>query len=112
MPEDKNATVYEAFREVVDEYSDQKGDDLLTDPAAVAAAQEQAEQQEAVTPAQNLKAAREKQGFSIQELAQKTGIPQTRTRTGRSRTNYAASRPGNQTEQGPVSQDGRYDLGW
>jgi quercetin dioxygenase-like cupin family protein len=76
MPEDKNATVYEAFREVVDEYSDQKGDDLLTDPVAVAAAQEQAEQQEAVTPAQNLKAAREKQGFSIQELAQKTGIPQ------------------------------------
>ena len=42
MPEDKNATVYEVFREVVDEYSDQKGDDLLTDPAAVAAAQEQA----------------------------------------------------------------------
>ena len=76
MPEDKNATVYEAFREVVDQYSDQKGDDLLTDPVAVAAAQEQAEQQEAVTPAQNLKAAREKQGFSIQELAQKTGIPQ------------------------------------
>lgn len=76
MPEDKEATVYEAFREAVDEYSDHKGDDLLTDPAAVAAAQEQAEEQEAVTPAQNLRAAREKQGFSIQELAQKTGIPQ------------------------------------
>jgi transcriptional regulator with XRE-family HTH domain len=76
MPEDKDTTVYEAFREVVDEYSDHRGDDLLTDPAAVAAAQEQAEQQGAVTPAQNLKAAREKQGFSIQELAQKTGISQ------------------------------------
>ena len=36
MPEDKNATVYEVFREAVDEYSDHKGDDLLTDPAAVA----------------------------------------------------------------------------
>jgi len=77
MPEDKDATVYEAFREVVDEYSDHKGDDLLTDPAAVAAAQEQAEQQGAVTPAQNLRTAREKQGFSIQELSQKTGISQS-----------------------------------
>src|SRR5271157_3419918 len=77
MPEDKNANVYEAFREVVDEYSDHKGDDLLTDPAAVAAAQEQVEQQEAITPAQNLRAAREKRGFSIQELAQKTGIAQS-----------------------------------
>ena len=77
MPEDKDATVYEVFREVVDEYSDHKGDDMLTDPAAVAAAQEQAEQQGAITPAQNLKAAREKQGFSIQELAQKTGISQS-----------------------------------
>jgi quercetin dioxygenase-like cupin family protein len=76
MPEDKDATVYEAFREVVDEYSDHKGHDLLTDPAAVAAAQEQAEQHGAVTPAENLRAAREKQGFSIQELAQKTGISQ------------------------------------
>ncbi len=77
MPEDKDATVYEAFREVVDEYSDHREDDLLTDPAAVAAAQEQAEQQGAVTPAENLRAAREKQGFSIQELAQKTGISQS-----------------------------------
>ena len=76
MPEDKDATVYEAFREVVDEYSDHKGHDLLTDPAAVAAAQEQADQHGAVTPAQNFRAAREKQGFSVQELAQKTGISQ------------------------------------
>lgn len=76
MPEDKNATVYEVFREVVDEYSDQKGHDLLTDPAAVAAAQEKVLEQEAVTPAQNLRAAREKQGFSIQELSQRTGIAQ------------------------------------
>lgn len=76
MPEDKNATVYEVFREVVDEYSDQKGHDLLTDPAAVAAAQEKVLEQEAVTPAQNLRAAREKRGFSIQELSQRTGIAQ------------------------------------
>ncbi len=75
MPEDKKA-VYEAFREVVDEYSDHKGDDLLTDPAAVAAAQEKVLQEDAITPAQNLRAAREKQGFSIQELSQKTGIAQ------------------------------------
>ncbi len=76
MPEDKNTTIYEAFREVVDEYSDQRGDDLLTDPAAVAAAQEKVEEQEAITPAQNLRTAREKQGFSIQELSAKTGIPE------------------------------------
>lgn len=76
MPEDKNATVYEVFREVVDEYSDQKGHDLLTDPAAVAAAQEKVLEQEAVTPAQNLRAAREKRGFSVQELSQRTGIAQ------------------------------------
>jgi quercetin dioxygenase-like cupin family protein/DNA-binding transcriptional regulator YiaG len=76
MPEDKNTTIYEAFREVVDEYSDQRGDDLLTDPAAVAAAQEKVQEQEAITPAQNLRTAREKQGFSIQELSAKTGIPE------------------------------------
>jgi quercetin dioxygenase-like cupin family protein len=77
MPEDKNATVYEVFREAVDEYSDHKGDDLLTDPAAVAAAREKVLEEDAITPAQNLRAAREKQGFSIQELAQKTGIAQS-----------------------------------
>ena len=76
MPEDKNATVYEVFREAIDEYSDHKGDDLLTDPVAVAAAREKVLEQDAVTPAQNLRAAREKRGFSIQELAQKTGIAQ------------------------------------
>ena len=73
MPKEKKAA-YEAFREVVDEYSDHKGDDLLTDPAAVAAAREKVQQEDAITPAQNLRAAREKQGFSIQELSQKTGI--------------------------------------
>ncbi len=77
MPEDKNATVYEVFREAVDEYSDHKGDDLLTDPAAVAAAREKVLEQDAVTPAQNLRAAREKRGFSIQELSQRTGIAQS-----------------------------------
>ena len=77
MPEDKNATVYEVFREAVDEYSDHKGDDLLTDPAAVAAAREKVLEQDAITPAQNLRAAREKRGFSIQELSQKTGIAQS-----------------------------------
>ena len=77
MPEDKNATVYEVFREAVDEYSDHKGDDLLTDPAAVAAAREKVLEQDAVTPAQNLRSAREKRGFSIQELSQRTGIAQS-----------------------------------
>ncbi len=77
MPEDKNATVYEVFREAVDEYSDHKGDDLLTDPAAVAAAREKVLERDAVTPAQNLRAAREKRGFSIQELSQRTGIAQS-----------------------------------
>ncbi len=77
MPEDKNATVYEVFREAVDEYSDHKGDDLLTDPAAVAAAREKVLEQDAITPAQNLRAAREKRGFSIQELSQRTGIAQS-----------------------------------
>jgi len=77
MPEDKNATVYEVFREAVDEYSDHKGDDLLTDPAAVAAAREKVLEEDAITPAQNLRAAREKRGFSIQELSQRTGIAQS-----------------------------------
>jgi len=76
MPEDKDATIYEVFREAVDEYADHKGHDLLTDPAAIAAEQETMEDRKAVGPGQNLRATREKRGFSIQELAQKTGIDQ------------------------------------
>jgi transcriptional regulator with XRE-family HTH domain len=75
MAEEKKETSYEVFRETVDEYSEHKGDDLLTDPMAMAAAARKEEQASAGRHGENLRAAREKQGFTIEELAQKTGIP-------------------------------------
>jgi len=76
MEETKKDTSYEAFRETVDEYGDEKGHDLLTDPDAVAAAREKAESHEALGHGQRLRQAREQRGFSLEELEAQSGIPQ------------------------------------
>jgi transcriptional regulator with XRE-family HTH domain len=74
MDEEKNVTTYEDFRETASDYGEDKGHDFLTDPAAVASAREKVEDERAVTHGQKLRATREKRGFSLEELAEKTGI--------------------------------------
>ena len=76
MDEEKKLTSYEDFRDAVSEYGEEKeGHDLLTDPDAVAAARLTVEHEEAATHGQRLKAAREKQGFTLEEVASRTEIP-------------------------------------
>jgi len=75
MDEEKNVASYEEFHEAASGYGEEKeGHDLLTDPHAVAAAKERAEDERAISHGQKVRAAREKVGFSIDELAAKTGI--------------------------------------
>jgi transcriptional regulator with XRE-family HTH domain len=76
MEEEKKTTSYESFRETVDQYGEAKGHDFLTDPEAVAAAAEEVESDEAGNHGQRLRAARKQRGFSVEELAARTGIDQ------------------------------------
>jgi transcriptional regulator with XRE-family HTH domain len=69
MDEKKNAMSYEEFRETASDYGEDKGHDFLTDPAAIAKASEKA-----VSDGDMLRAAREKRGVSLDELASRTGI--------------------------------------
>jgi transcriptional regulator with XRE-family HTH domain len=70
----KNVMSYEDFRETASDYGEDKGHDFLTDPAAVAKASEKAEHEKAVNHGDMLRATREKRGFSLDELARRTGI--------------------------------------
>lgn len=74
MDEEKKVITYEDFRETASDYGEDKGHDFLTDPAAVALAREKVEDEKAVPHGQKLRATREKRGFSLEELAEKTGI--------------------------------------
>jgi quercetin dioxygenase-like cupin family protein/DNA-binding XRE family transcriptional regulator len=75
MEEEKIEASYEEFRQAASGYGDEKeGHDLLTDPRAVAAVKERAEDEKAISHGQKLRAAREMRGFSIEEIAEKTGI--------------------------------------
>jgi quercetin dioxygenase-like cupin family protein/ribosome-binding protein aMBF1 (putative translation factor) len=74
MEQEKKEGSYESFREAVEEYSEDKGHDLLTDPDAVAAAKEKVAEENAATHGDRLRQAREAQGFTVPELAAKTGI--------------------------------------
>jgi quercetin dioxygenase-like cupin family protein/ribosome-binding protein aMBF1 (putative translation factor) len=76
MDEEKKAASYESFRQAVDQYSEEKGHDLLTDPDAVAAAHERVKDEQAVTHGQRLRLAREARHFTLAELAEKTGVPE------------------------------------
>jgi len=74
MDEEKKGTAYEDLTDMVDQYGHHKGDDFLTDPAAVAAAAEKVERDVAADHATRLKATREERGFTLDELADRTGI--------------------------------------
>ncbi|MBI4962932.1 MAG: helix-turn-helix transcriptional regulator [Desulfomonile tiedjei] len=76
MEDEKKHASYERFRETVDQYGEAKGHDFLTDPDAEAAAKERVESDEAVHHGQRLQAARKQRGFSLEELAARSGIDQ------------------------------------
>lgn len=68
-------TSYESFRDTVDGYGEERGSDLLTDPAAVEAAKRESQTEKEADHGAKLRSARESLGFSIQELASKIGLP-------------------------------------
>lgn len=74
MAEEKDRTSYEDLREVVDDYTEDKGDDLLTDPDSVAEVKRIAEEELTVEHGDRLRAVREARGFTLVELSEKTGI--------------------------------------
>jgi quercetin dioxygenase-like cupin family protein len=74
MSEEKKQTAYEDLRKAVDAYGEHGGEDLLTDSEALADAKAVAEQEAAVSHGQRMRASRESRGFTLQELAEKTGI--------------------------------------
>jgi mannose-6-phosphate isomerase-like protein (cupin superfamily)/DNA-binding XRE family transcriptional regulator len=71
--EKNNGTTYEDLQQAVDDYGEHGGEDMLTDPAAVAQANDE-RQEASVTHSQRLRQTREEQGFTIAELAEKTGV--------------------------------------
>lgn len=74
MDEDKKQISYDSFREAVDDYGEDRGHDLLTDPDAVAEAQSHVDSEEAITHGEKVRAARQARGFTLAELAGQTGI--------------------------------------
>lgn len=74
MVEEKDQTTYEDLRKVVDDYTEDKGDDLLTDPDSVREANRLAQEELAVRHGERLRALREQSGFTLAELSKKTGI--------------------------------------
>ncbi len=78
MAEEKKETSYEVFRETVDEYSEHKGDDLLTDPMAMAAAARKEEQASVGRHGENLRAAARSRGSRSKSLLKRPVFLQTR----------------------------------
>ncbi len=76
MVEEKDQTSYEDLREVVDDYSEDKGHDLLTDPDSVAEVKQIAQDELAGAHGDRLREIREQRGFTLTELAEKTGLDQ------------------------------------
>ena len=74
MDEEKKQTSYDSFREAVDDYGEDRGHDLLTDPEAVAEAQSHTDSEDAITHGEKVRAARESRGFTLGELSEQTGI--------------------------------------
>ena len=95
-----------SFSEAASGYGEEKeGHDLLTDPHAVTAAKEKAEDEKAISHGQKLRAAREKRGFSIEEVAAQTGYRSRCSGPTGSRRNIPAAGPVDQTEQGAFAED-------
>ncbi len=74
MDSDKNRTSYNTFRETIDEYGDDRGHDLLTDPGAVAEVATKAQEDQSVTHGTRLRETRESRGFTLEELSAKSGL--------------------------------------
>lgn len=74
MEEQTKEASYESFREAAEEYGDLKGEDLLTDSAAVSAAKERAEREESVGHGQRVRESRERQGLTLDAVADKAGV--------------------------------------
>jgi quercetin dioxygenase-like cupin family protein/DNA-binding XRE family transcriptional regulator len=74
MEKEKKEISHDDFIDAVNGFADQKGDDLLTDPAAVAASKAKDRSEIDLTHGKKLKAAREEKGFTVDELSEKTGI--------------------------------------
>ncbi|HMK35212.1 MAG TPA: XRE family transcriptional regulator [Desulfomonilaceae bacterium] len=74
MSEEKKGASYEDFRETASDFGEDRGHDFLTDPAAVASAKEKVEDEKAARHGERLRATRESRGFSLDELAARTGI--------------------------------------
>ena len=64
----------EEFLATVHGFSEEKNEDLLTDPALIAASSETDKSEGSIGPGERLKAMREKKGLSIDELSEVTGI--------------------------------------
>jgi transcriptional regulator with XRE-family HTH domain len=64
----------EDFGQVVDEYGESHGDDLLTDRSAEAEHKAIEDRADAAAHGERIKAARELRGFTIQELSDRTNI--------------------------------------
>jgi len=75
MDEEFKETSYQSFRDTVDGYGDEKGTDLLTDPAAIETARRESQKENDTDHGAKLRFARQSLGFSLQELASKIGIP-------------------------------------
>ena len=76
MDEEKKET-YEDLSEAVDQYGGESGDDMLTDSDALARSEEAEKTEEAVGYGERIRKSRELHGFTIEELAQKSGIDAT-----------------------------------
>jgi len=74
MDQYRKGASYESFREAAEEYGSERGHDLLTDPDALAEAQDRAERESALSHGQKLRATREGRGFTLEGLAATTGI--------------------------------------
>ncbi|MFH0822648.1 MAG: XRE family transcriptional regulator [Pseudomonadota bacterium] len=74
MDDEKRENPYEDLQDTVDHYAEGKGEDLLTDSAALAEARENQEAERAAKHGHRIRAGREERGFTIGELAAKTGI--------------------------------------
>ncbi|MCX8117658.1 MAG: cupin domain-containing protein [Desulfobacterota bacterium] len=74
MEEKKSEITYEEFQKVASDYGEVSGQDLLTDPATLEKVRERAEGERSLTHGEMLRTVREKRGFSLEELAVRTGI--------------------------------------
>lgn len=73
MDKEKRDRTYEDFLKGVHQYAEPKGGaDFLTDPEALTASE--ADREEGVQLGEKIKSAREKQGLSIEDLSDRTGI--------------------------------------